>query len=138
MKPLRQIVLPQKSVLLDKEYCYQINEMQLILRRFRQSLINKKEGPILLHRNLWPHVQHKTLHKLNKLGSKLCFIRLTHQTFHPLIISLQASRQFPAVKVFHQDTVVKNAFDEFITYRTPDFYANEINTQVSLAKMYCF
>ncbi|UYV73745.1 SETMAR [Cordylochernes scorpioides] len=96
-------------------------------------LINRKE-PILLHDNTRPHISMITRQKLNELGYE------THPPYSPDLSPtdyhfFKHLAFFLGEKCFKNQGYTEMAFNEFITYRAPDFYKTGIY-QLSLVKMY--
>ena len=57
-----------KIITSEKYIQQQINEMYQKLQWLQLALVNRKQGPIILHNNARPHVVQPMLQKLNKLG----------------------------------------------------------------------
>lgn len=112
-------------------YCQQIDEMHLKLQQHHPALVNRK-GPILLHDNARPHVAHLTLQKLNNLGYEI----LPHPAYSPDLSPtdyhfFKHLENFLRDKCFINQDDAKNAFNDFIASRTPEFYDTGIKKLVS-------
>jgi histone-lysine N-methyltransferase SETMAR len=123
---------PGETITAEK-YCHQIDEMHQKLRQQHPALVNRKR-PILLHDNARPHVARPTLQKLNELG----YETLPHPPYSPdlsptdyYFFSTKHLDHFLTKKCFKNQNDVKNAFNDFIASRTPDFYSSGINKLVS-------
>jgi len=97
-----------------------------------KPILVKKNGPILIHNNTWPHVAQSVLQKLNKLGYKL----LPHPPYSPDLLSTDyhffrlLNNFFPG-KMLPQSAGGRNAFQEFTKFQSMDFYATGINKFIS-------
>lgn len=121
---------PGETITAEK-YCNQIDEMHQKLRQQRPALVNRK-GPILLHDNARPHVAQPTLQKLNELG----YETLPHPPYSPDLSPtdyhfFKHLDNFLQEKCFKNQDDAKNAFNDFIASRTPEFYATGINKLIS-------
>ena len=108
------------------KYCQQIEEMHQKLHVKHPALVNRK-GPILLHDNARPHVSKVTLQKLNELG----YETLPHPAYSPDLSPtdyhfFRHLDHFLKDKIFNNQEAAQNAFKEFISSRTPDFYRHGI------------
>lgn len=113
-------------------YCREIDEMHSKLCQMSPAALVNRKGPILLHDNARPHVARSTLQKLNELG----YETLPHPAYSPDLSPtdyhfFKHLDNFLEGKVFKDQTAAKNAFEEFITSRTLEFYATGINKIVS-------
>lgn len=121
---------PGETITAEK-YCQQIDEMHQKLRRISPALINRK-GPILLHDNARPHTSMMTRQKLHDLGYEI----LDHPPYSPDLSPTDYHffmhlNNFLRKKCFKNQDDAKNAFNDFIASRTPEFYATGINKLVS-------
>lgn len=121
---------PGETITAEK-YCQQIDIMHQKLRQQRPVLVNRK-GPILLHDNARPHVAQQTLQKLNELG----YESLPHPPYSPDLSPtdyhfFKHLDNFLQEKCFKKQDDAKNAFNDFIASRTPEFYETGINKLVS-------
>lgn len=121
---------PGETITAEK-YCQQIDEMHQKFRRMCPRLVNMK-GPILLHDNARPHVAQPTLQKLNALG----YETLPHPPYSPDLSPtdyhfFKHLDNFLREKCFKNQDDAKNAFNDFVASRTPDFYSTGINKLVS-------
>ncbi|KZC06802.1 Histone-lysine N-methyltransferase SETMAR [Dufourea novaeangliae] len=113
---------------LDKWVPHELNESQ----RFHLCpiLVNRK-GPILLHDNARPHVSRITVQKLNELG----YETLPHPSYSPDLSPtdyhlFKHLEMFLREKNFKTPAAAKNAVEEFIASKTPEFYNTGINKLV--------
>lgn len=121
---------PGETITAEK-YCQQIDKMHQKLRQQRPALVNRK-GPILLQDNARPHVAQLTLQKLNELG----YETLPHPPYSPDLSPtdyhfFKHLDNFLQEKCFKNQDDAKNAFNDFIASRTPEFYETGINKLVS-------
>ncbi|XP_017796825.1 PREDICTED: histone-lysine N-methyltransferase SETMAR-like [Habropoda laboriosa] len=121
---------PGETITVEK-YCQQLQEMYQKLRRMCPAMVNRK-GPILLHDNARPHVSMMTRQKLHELG----YETLDHPPYSPDLSPtdyhfFKHLDHFLREKCFKNQDEAKNAFNAFVTSRTPEFYATGINKLVS-------
>uniref|UniRef100_A0A663LQP0 Histone-lysine N-methyltransferase SETMAR n=1 Tax=Athene cunicularia TaxID=194338 RepID=A0A663LQP0_ATHCN len=121
---------PSETITADK-YFQQINEMHQKLQWLRPALVNRK-GSILLHNNAWPHVALSTLQRLNELG----YETLPHPPYSPDLLPTNYHffnhlDSFLCGRCFRNQGEAETAFNDFITSRSPEFYATGINMLVS-------
>jgi len=121
---------PGETITAEK-YCHEIDEMHQKLREKHPALVNRK-GPILLHDNARPHIAQITLQKLHELG----YETLPHPAYSPDLSPtdyhfFKHLDNFLHEKVFHKQAAAENAFEEFISSRTSEFYRDGINKLVS-------
>ena len=121
---------PGETVTSEK-YCEEIDQMHLQLKRLRPALVNRK-GPLLLHDNAKPHVARVTQKKLNELGIEV----LPHPPYSPDLSPtdfhfFKHLDNFVKEKVFKSEEEVRDAFEAFVSSRTPDFYDTGINKLIS-------
>lgn len=114
-----------------EKYCHQIDEMYQKLRLMCPALVNRK-GPILLHDNARPHVSMMTRQKLHELG----FETLDHPPYSPDLSPtdyhfFKHLDNFLCNKSFKNQDDAKNAFNDFIDSRNPEFYSTGINKLLS-------
>ena len=122
--------LNASETIMAEKYCQQMDEMHQKLRQQHPALVNRK-GPILLHDNARLHVAKPTLQKLNELG----YETLPHPPYSPDFSPtnyhfFKYLDNFLREKCFKNLSDIKNAFSDFITTRTQDFYVTGINTLV--------
>ncbi|KAE9414612.1 hypothetical protein Angca_009318, partial [Angiostrongylus cantonensis] len=101
------------------------------LQQQRAALVNRR-GPIFFQDNVRPHVAESALKKLNELG----YAALPHPPY-PSDLSSTDYHFFRHLlnilseKCFASHDNAKNAFNEFIASRTPDFCATGVPKLVS-------
>ena len=121
---------PGETITAEK-YCQQIDEMHQKLQRMCPRLVNMK-GPILLHDNARPHVAQSTLQKLNELG----YETLPHPPYSSDLSPtdyhfFKHLDNYLKEKCFKNQDDAKNAFNDFVASRNPEFYSTGINKLVS-------
>ncbi|MBJ5103624.1 hypothetical protein JGF61_23760, partial [Salmonella enterica subsp. enterica serovar Agona] len=112
-----------------EKYCTQLDEMHEKLRVQRPRLVNREV--LLLHDNPRPHVSRTTVQKLHCLR----YETLPHPAYSPELSPtdyhfFKHLDHFVAGKRFINEAAVKNAFEEFLRSRAPNFYATDINALV--------
>lgn len=108
-------------------YCNQLDEMMRELGIKQPRLVNR-DRPILLQDNARPHVARITLLKLQELDLET----LCHPPYSPDLAPtdyhlFQALDHFLQGKIFNSQQAVETAFRDFITTRSPGFFAAGIN-----------
>ncbi|KAE9414912.1 hypothetical protein Angca_009211, partial [Angiostrongylus cantonensis] len=101
------------------------------LQQQKSVLVNRK-GSILLHDNTRPNVVEPALQKLNELG----YETLPHSPYSSEISPtehhfLKHLDNFLPEKCFTKRYDAKDAFNELVAFRTPEFFPTEINKLVS-------
>jgi len=117
----------QGEAINSDKYCQEIATMHRKLCAQQPALVNR-HGVLLLHDNARPHIAKQTVKKIAELNIEV----LPHPPYSPdisptdyhLFKHLDA---FLTGKVFDDKGSVKNAFEEFINSRSPDFFKKGIN-----------
>ncbi|CAK9796551.1 Histone-lysine N-methyltransferase SETMAR [Anthophora plagiata] len=117
---------PGQSITVDL-YCEQLEEMMRQLQIKQPRLVNR-DRPILLQDNARPHVARSTLLKLQELDLET----VCHPPYSPVHAPtdyhfFRALDNFLQGKIFNSQHAVENAFRDFITSCSPDFFASGIN-----------
>jgi len=112
-------------------YWHQIDEIHLKLWKYHPALVNRK-GPILLHDKTRPLVAQLILQKVYQFGYEI----FSHPPYSPDLSPtdyyvFKNLDNFLTNKHFRNQVDSKNAFNDFITSRTPEFYVTGINKLVS-------
>ena len=125
------------KIITSEKYAQQINEMYWKWQHLQQVLTNRMD-PILLCDNVWLYVTQPMLQKLNGLVYEV-LLHLPYSLNLPLTDYhfFKHLDNFLQGKCFHNQLDVENAFQEFIEFRSMDFFffAMGINKHFSLGKM---
>ncbi|KAE9414885.1 hypothetical protein Angca_003541, partial [Angiostrongylus cantonensis] len=97
----------------------------------RPALMNKK-GPVLLHDNHRPHAARPALQELNELG----YETLPHAPYSRVFVPTDCHffkhlDNILRKKCFTNHDDMKNAFSEFMAFKTSEFWATGITKVVS-------
>ena len=112
---------PSETITSEK-YAQQISEMHRRLQCLQLALVNRK-GSILLCDNVWLYVTQPMLQKLNGLVYEV-LLHLPYSLNLPLTDYhfFKHLDNFLQGKCFHNQLDVENAFQEFIEFRSMDFF----------------
>lgn len=113
------------------EYRQQVVEIHLKLRRMCARLVDMK-GPILLHKNIRPHVTYLTQLRLNEMGYKTLLnsehspdlSAADYHFFKPL-------DDFLCTNCFKYEEDTNNVFNVFMAFKEKAFYSKGVIKLVS-------